>query len=243
MNKPITSGIITDFGWLSLAVLVLLQAGPAVATEYVPPPTGPYQSTVVIKSENVNQQDSSSQIYKFPSDDLIPRHKPSPSTVPNEQELSGFPADSRQAYQPGQQNQQINQQQGRQPGFQQSGEVAQDYFPTRAAPEQRSAPVAQSFETARPAGQDQFRQVPANPWAVDMQRKPSPYPNNVWGNQSYGAQQYNPYGYQSQSPYPYQGVSPNQNQNSNPNSFMNSPFNSMPSPWTTMPMQPFFSGR
>lgn len=53
-----------------LFMFMLFNSSVTVAGEYVPPPPGPYQSTVII-NKNEYQSDNSGQVYKFPSENLI----------------------------------------------------------------------------------------------------------------------------------------------------------------------------
>jgi len=78
---------------------------------------------------------------------------------------------------------------------------------------------------AKPAPAPMTGNFTSNPWAPDsMPQPPANYPGN-WNNQQYSYPQQNPYGYGNQ------------------NNFMNNAMNGMPSPWSAMPMQPFFSGK
>lgn len=65
--------MMTRWKWINILPglsLIMFCAQP-VASEYVPPPTGPYQSSVIISSgESSSAQQS--QVYKFPPADLIP---------------------------------------------------------------------------------------------------------------------------------------------------------------------------
>ena len=76
----------------------------------------------------------------------------------------------------------------------------------------------------------------ANPWAVATpqgQAMPAPAyqpPNQAWYPQYAYPQQY-PYGYGYPDYY------------NNSNSGTEAPYSNMPTPWSMMPMQPFFSGR
>ncbi len=63
-----------------------------------------------------------------------------------------------------------------------------------------------------------------NPWAPDSMPQSTDHYPGYWNNQQYSYPQQNPYGYGNQ------------------NNFMNNAMNGMPSPWSAMPMQPFFSG-
>ncbi|MCK4707220.1 MAG: hypothetical protein KAU21_01275 [Gammaproteobacteria bacterium] len=72
-------------------------------------------------------------------------------------------------------------------------------------------------------------QIAVNPWAAESVPRPDVYQQNYYQGRWSAPQ----YGYPQQNPYI----------NNSQTNFMNDPFNSMSSPWSAMPMQPFFSGR
>ena len=189
MNKLIIIRFIKMFCLLNL---VLFNGSTALAGEYVPPPTGPYQSTVII-NKNPFQSNNSEQVYRFPSEDLIQQKKifnPVNSTIkqvePFKQEVA-LPVPTR------------------------------DKVTTKGIPPKVERTVQLSNKAAN--------YYPANPWAPESQAYPGNYQGNYWNNPQYSLPPQYPPGYNNQ------------------NNFMNEAFNGMPTPWNSMPMQPFFSGR
>lgn len=179
---------------LYMSSILLLFSQKILAGEYVRPPSGPYQSTVIIH-KNLNQSGSSDQVYKFPSDILI---------QVEQSDKSVFLPDRKK------QNQT---QQG----------AGSKHAIAPVIPPIVENPVFTQPE--RPTDGNFSR----NPWDAESLPGPGSYQGNGyqenWSNQQFSYPQQSPYGYYNQ------------------NNFMNYPFNGMPSPWTAMPMQPFFSGR
>jgi hypothetical protein len=192
-------------GPMLMVVLVVFSAELAAA-DYVPPPTGPYQSSVIISDKNLFQSDNGNhQVYRFPTEELI-RGEKKPLKF-TRGDTSSF----------------------------QNNIPAAPVAPTASTKIPLEKSIAPS--TVNPSAQ----YYPVNPWEPKAQssvQQPmqQQYPDNYqydWGNQSSRQQQYWQQPYRQQYPYGY----------SNQNNYMNTPFNSMPSPWSAMPMQPFFSGR
>ena len=198
------------------------------ASEYVPPPTGPYKSVIVINNEQ-SQTGNSDQIYKFPSDSLIQSEPQRDEAVfLTDKRIMNLPQD-----------------------FNSEATIA-------VAPQQRDMspqPVDPQKlpELTKPGTFS--RQYSRNPWAAagplpdsaasqgnyyqgggyqGNLYQGSDYPGNYYQGNYYQGNMYNPqYAYPRQNPYA----------NNNQNNFMNDSFNNMPSPWTVMPMQSFFSGK
>lgn len=177
------------------------------AIEYVPPPAGPYQSSVVIQKESTQTGNLTEKVYRFPSDIKVNGLKsyPTPSPAAN-------PAKKIE-------------------------KLPQTQWTTEA---DLTSSTADSASLPMPR-QSTYSRQPANntggvnPWSVDYPGLVSPgqqnrnvYPSfnyqGYWSQPQYSQPQYYPYGYNQQ------------------NNFMNSPFGKMPSPWSGMSMQPFFSG-
>lgn len=172
----------------------------AVANEYVPPPTGPYQSSVVI---NTSEQETpqQTQVYKFPSADLI-QQAPLPLKRSN--------IDRR-----------IKTEKER--GFLQQkspAEIQHQIEPQISNQPPRRMP---SVKPAQPTN---------NPYSYGpraIQNYPEQGRYNQWDYRQFPYSQQYPYGYSNQNYYQ--------------NDYMNAPFTDMPSPWSVMPMKPFFSGK
>ncbi len=184
---------------LSSIYLVCIPLG--MAGEYIPPPSGPYQTSVVIGNDS-SQSDRSGQVYKFPSDSLIQINQPDKPLYRSE--MNAFDSNRDRLAAP-----------ARKIPPELPAEVAVQVNPQM--PEQPQTPLP-------------YMNYNQNPWAPDSVSSPDMSSQWNWNNQQYSYPQQNQYG-QNQYGYPGQ------------NNFMNNPLNSMPSPWTAMPMQPFFSGR
>ena len=170
-----------------------------LAGEYVPPPSGPYKSSVVVNT-NPRQLNSSEKVYRFPSDGLFqseqrvrPTHFDRSQRNLNTQNIMATnPVIEAPVVPP---------------------VITKPVDPAQAAVvKPTTPPMTGNFST--------------NPWAPpgSMPQPTANYPG-YWNNQQYSYPQQNPYGY------------------SNQNNFMNNAMNGMPSPWSAMPMQPFFSGK
>ena len=184
-----------------ISVGLLLLAGSVIAEDYVPPPTGPYQSSVIINKDSVNSG-SSGQVYRFPSDIMVQTEHKKPPLIT---EASRY-------------------------------EPEQMLSSKKLIVPEETIPVKKySLPVVTPPVKPLAGNISGNPWAVDN----AIFPNSNVGNGGYPQYQYqgnwnNPqYSYPQQYPYGY----------NNQNNFMNNPFSGMPSPWYTMPMQPFFSGK
>ena len=95
-------------------------------------------------------------------------------------------------------------------------------FEPPVAPAETSKPVQQvTTQQALPT----VNEFAGNPWSPDSEPPISGNYQGYWNNQQFSYPQQNPYGY------------------SNQNNYTNNPFNGMPTPWSAMPMQPFFSGK
>lgn len=202
---------------LSLTALLLLVSPLAIANEYVPPPTGPYQSSVIINSVEKNSVQQP-QVYKFPTEDLI--HQDSMQTQTQstvEKGSQSFPGSADkglQAEMPPETDQ----------GFIQGAPTA-GYETQALEPGPRNMPPAANYPPYN------------NPWSIGQQ---SQFPQYHQGQLPYQG------GTWPTAPYPYaQGgyVNPYMYDYSNRYNSMDSPYNSMPTPWSVMPMQQFFSGR
>jgi len=163
----------------------------ALAGEYVPPPTGPYQSTVIINKGH-NPTDNSGRVYKFPSADLIQQDSVNNSAVVDSEPSAKFKQETA--------------------------------LPSITEPEKRI-----NVNTSKPdrdllPGNTASTYYAPNPWAPGGQPYPDTY-QSYWGNPQYSYPQRHSSGYNNQ------------------NDFMNGVFTGMPAPWSSMPMQPFFSGR
>lgn len=178
------------------------------ARDYVPPPNGPYQSTVVIDNTASGQSDH--QVYKFPPPDILMDEK-LPQNKLDRPPLNRPQADSMP-------------------------------YPDSAAVPQPAQQPAMDYPSA---GYTNPNQPPANQWQVTPGVQPGAYPGNWYGGNGYPApnsgynqnqwQQAPGYGYQQQYPYSYG--------NTYPYNGTNSTFNGMPSPWSVMPKNPFFSDK
>lgn len=138
--------------------------------EYVPPPTGPYHSTVVINTVEESSE-KKQQVYKFPQEDLFQPRNTEPL----------FPSQTGQGH-----------------GFDSTNNPASGFGvprrnpPTAAVDEARTAPSSQ-------AAQPRYDQsLYDNPWSVDTTRPQQGYQGD-WNTQysPYGYYQY-PYGYSNQ---------------------------------------------
>jgi len=168
-----------------------------LAAEYVPPPSGPYKSSGIVNT-NLQQSNSSTKIYRFPSDGLI---QSEPRINPTYFDRS-------------------------QRDFKTQNMAIKPAIKAPIVPPVKAKPIEPAQATvAQPASPPMTGKFTRNPWAPDsMPQPPANYPGN-WNNQQYSYPQQNPYGYGNQ------------------NNFMNNAMNGMPSPWSAMPMQPFFSGK
>jgi len=160
-----------------------------LATEYVPPPSGPYKFSVMVNT-NLQQPIGSAKIYRFPSDGLI-QSEPRVTSKP--------------AYFYGNHRDIKTQDMAVKP------EITKPTEPAQVTVAKPASPVTGSFTR--------------NPWAPDSMRRPPANYQGYRNNQQYSYPQQNPYGYGNQ------------------NNFMSNTMNGMPSPWSAMPMQPFFSGK
>lgn len=92
------TGMMTKLQYL-LASMLLLHTGFAPASDYIPPPTGPYQSTIVINEVEQNSTHKH-QVYKFPQAELFQSRDPDfelPRSEPIEEErLPILPAENDQ---------------------------------------------------------------------------------------------------------------------------------------------------
>lgn len=205
----ISNKLIYSFGLLSFLSFQVL------AAEYVPPPTGPYESSIVINNQSPSSR--TERVYKFPSDSLIQsgnRKEPvflsdtSVGVKPEENNTHTFVDSSRP----------INQ------GLEQIKQPVQSELPN----------------VTNPAAGN----ITNNPWAPVNLPGPDLYQQNYYQGNSFPDNYYQGYAYpgnpnSSQYAYPQQYPNVYENQYN----FMNDSFRSMPSPWSAMSMQPFFSGR
>ena len=207
--------------FLSSSLLFVQQV---FAGEYVPPPTGPYKSSVVVNKNQITEGNSG-QVYKFPSDNLIQSESRNDPVFLSDRRIINLPekkfSNSAQSIATQQavseaeiqhQQQSVVSRQSSQP-------------PSSAAPnftnpwDPESLPQAENYQQNYYQG-DVFRD--------------NYYQGNRYAGNTYPRTQLNSqYAYPQNYPYAQ----------SNQNNFMNAPFNGMPSPWSSMPMQPFFSGR
>ena len=190
---------IKNFSPISIAVTCLILTQVAWARDYVPPPSGPYQSSVVINHSTIDGEPQ--QVYKFPPADIL--------TDGNAARGSGFLSDSGPGPDDTEQKQPDQERrvgmippQSTLPGA--GNQLApgsspyQWQVPQTYDPYQSSAPAWNGYNTGN---------VPA-------------YKQNVW-------QQTPQYGYAPQYPYSY--GQPNQyNANNYPFYGMPSPWNVMP---------------
>lgn len=193
---------------------VMLISMNVAAAEYVPPPTGPYQSSIVIDSQNNDRQQQPIQVYRFPPADLFSGSDQAKHSMPLMQQQPAFNADV----------------------FNQSGQIPIPMDPARQEIMDMNAQYAEPLQDSASLQQQPqapqspfYPQLTENPWAVGAQTYQQPY-TSPWAAQNYNY------------PMPYQNMNHNQNYNSNPYN-MNEPFSGMPQPWQMMPMQPFFSGQ
>lgn len=213
----------------------LQSAKVVVADEYVPPPSGPYQSSVIIKSAPVGNG-RQNQVYKFPSADVL-------SESPSERE-TGQPAHSNVA-------------QKAVPGSENRPEVAQGreipgQFIEEQEPHQDDSSYWQPQEQDLPQAnspQDQVASYPEYPAYPNQPQQPlttvPTWQSNAYYPPQRGAGMGIPYGntWQQQAPqygysrpyqYPYGYSQQYENYN---------PFNEMPAPWSVMKNNPFFSSK
>lgn len=189
------------------SLLLLLMATSLQARDYVPPPSGPYQSSVIINSATAGDA-KAQKVYKFPPADITLDAEPA--------QLSTESAGRSQMSTPDEQR-----------------------YPQDRAEDQSS----KSVNTRRPMPST-VGETPQ--WSSSPQAPGYPNPGQGGGYQWYGYQpqaggyyqdrwsQY-PQGYGYQNPYPYRGE--------NPYDYSTNPFESMPSPWSIMPKNPFFTDK
>jgi len=199
-----------------LLSLLFLFTPYATGNNYVPPPTGPYQSSVVINSVEKNSVEQP-QIYKFPSADLIHQDSQASSIA---KRLPAYPVD--RSY----------------PGSAPMFKSEQIAPVTNKMPATSPGYQSQPMVNAQPSGPAAAPYSPYanNPWSAEQSQgfsqspEQSVYQGDVW---SMPAQNYSPRGYPNQYPYGYSN-----SYNSNPE-----PYTGMPTPWSVMPMKQFFSGQ
>lgn len=203
-----------SWSYLSSCLLVLVSPFSS-ANEYIPPPTGPYQSSVVIRSIEQSplqykamQQGSGPQIqvYKFPSADLFEQEAPSQLEINR----------ARQREKP-------------EASLDIPTEAPVSQTKTDVVPRQRQYPAPPDFRgqgsRSNVSGQPAARSFQySNPWSANHAPEQRGYPD-VWGNPGYPDTYQYPYGYSDQY------------------NSMNAPNYRMPSPWSAMPMQPYNPGR
>ena len=153
-------------------VMLTLLCLPLGASEYVPPPTGPYQSSSVIISSGEANSAQPGQVYKFPPADLIPPL--SGSDTPTKGSLTDsadhVKRDVMEPYNP--------------------DTSATDYAIPKSQNE--SAMMPQSWPNQPVYGQ--------NPWAYSNQPGyVNPGYSGAWGQQTYPYYQQYPYG--ASTPY------------------------------------------
>jgi hypothetical protein len=187
----------------------LLTAGLPLYAEYVPPPSGPYQSSVVITSKSSSEQ-SDGQVYRFPPSDLTFEPEPDEPVVnrgrvPPGTNQPGGPVGATMSY----------------PDFTQAPQDAQAGYNT-PSPRPAYPPVTPNNE--------------ARQWNADPRYSSGMAPGQ-WYQQPQG-EGYYPYsapgGYPYANPYYYQGYQGSGYDATNS-------FGSMPSPWSMMRDNPFFS--
>jgi hypothetical protein len=182
--------------------------------EYVPPPSGPYQSSVVITSKDTTEQNNE-HIYRFPPADLNIQED---DTAPLSLESSDPPS-----------------------GMSNNSSLPAQYLEYRSEPALNDAPRPDlrdysppaPYPNANAAGspiiQQQGYSAPANPG----QGRQGPWYDKPQG------QAYNPYS--GQSYYPYSNPYYYQEYRDSRYEDQYSPFGTMPSPWSMMRDNPFFS--
>lgn len=189
----------TDIKPIIITALVLAVSTVSQARDYVPPPTGPYQSSVVINNSLANE--STQQIYKFPPPDILQedRNIPTQRFSPSDPEMTDngqheLPAMIDTPMKPARPNQQLN-------------------FESR--------PMMPEYNNYSPWQPPQGGQAATAPgWYGNYQGANPNYNQQIW-------QQAPGYGYQQQYPYSY--GAPNQyNGANNPFYGMPSPWNVMP---------------
>ena len=146
----------------------------AEVPEYLPPPTGPYQSSVVINTVERNS-DHQTQVYRFPPADLTFPDEPAPIR-------GGGPAA---------------------PGFADYGSrpPIEDAPPPLTTRQPQTAPEGSANANAWPGSGSGG--LPANPWAPDNMTGPAPASQGAWGG-TYTYPQYPYGYYNGYTTYPYQ---------------------------------------
>lgn len=186
-----------------------------MAIEYVPPPTGPYESSIVINKKSPSSR--TERVYKFPSDSLIQSDR---------REEAVFLSDTRVEVKPKENktNTYVDSSRSKDSVRNQNTQPLQPELPSSANP------VAGGLST--------------NPWAPVNLPAAELYQQNYYQENSFPGDNYQGYsypGYPNSPQYVYPQQYPNAYDNQY--NFMNDPFRNMPSPWSGMSMQPFFSGR
>ncbi len=207
MNKAFIHGFTDRYRGLLCAVTITLCSPMTLADRdgYAPPPAGPYKPLVVVNDDTNTTSDSSSKVYKFPSEDLIQGDAPRLQDQPESE---------------------------KKPAFATVLKHPDNTATTRSSAQSAMRTVPDSLSSVPPGNGAAWRQN--NPWSPlsqttgqDAQPRyqiPGYGPGQGWyPGYNYSRQQY-PYGY------------------AYPGNTGNSPFN-MPTPWSMMPMQPFFPGR
>lgn len=198
--------------YLLIYGLLLPISSVAQTSEYVPPPTGPYQSSVVINTLQSGAADET-HVYKFPSADLIEQVTGKPDEIEPESIATDLAFPSEQDFVEPRTDDVI-------PSTNQTAPMANTNRPVDVRRPQQAQPVPPAY------GSQPYANT-VNPWSSSQ----APYPNayqeqNLWA-QPHGRSQYQyPYGYSQQY---------------NNNTY-NSPYEYMPSPWSMMPKNPFFQG-
>ena len=219
------------------AYLGLLLLSISVQAETLPPPGGPYPSTVTI-DQSTEQSHPETEQLRFPPPDLIAPAPPPPSLT--EELGSDFGKGSQPSTASG------NTENTGQGGFTGGNGFASPGNPSAALPPLPGTypqpPSAGTPTYPSPsAGQDwSAYSTPANPPSSAWSTAPNGnFPG--YSYPGYGWSGYPSYGYPTPSygyGYPGSGYAPN----SNWGDTMQTPFGSMPGPWDSMPKS-FFPGR
>jgi hypothetical protein len=186
----------------------LLTVGAPLFAEYVPPPSGPYQSSVVITSKSTSEQ-SDGQVYRFPPADLTLEPEPDESVV----NMVVPPRDN--------------------PAVDPAGRPMS--YPDYAA-SPRGLQTAPNTQLTQPVYPSLAPNNEQGPWSVDPGYSAGMAPGQYYQQPQGGG--YYPYstpgGYPYANPYYYQDYQGTRYDT-------NSPFGTMPSPWSMMRDNPFFS--
>jgi hypothetical protein len=175
MNEQCKSNRMNYYRVYLIPLFALLLCSIATAGEYVPPPTGPYKSSVVISGKNLFQSESGTQVYKFPTEEMIQIQRTDPDT---HKQVRAF-----------------KQRDEARPPFKTATETGLPVPATPVPSANLQNGPARLPQSANPGAGGYYAN---NPWAPGQQSYPY-WGQNMWANPAYAPQQQSPYGYSNQN--------------------------------------------